>query len=183
MPLLTYPQRLRNQLRKGSSFFLSILKGLYGGLHCSLARLLLSACNLRGRSPAPPFPPDHRQAGEPTGGYKRAVIKKFRGLSKRGSAQLAAHRRCGPALGPDARLPGGGLAGWLAYVRTYQSTDQPRSQPARAAARRCTASRVRRRRRRRRRRRSGGGWGCGACRRGAGDLHARRAPPLGGVAS
>ena len=49
---------------------------------------------LRRQSPGPPFPPDHRQAGEPTGGYKRAVVKKFRGLSKRGSAQLAALRAC-----------------------------------------------------------------------------------------
>ena len=40
--------------------FRSHLKGLYGGLHFTLALLLLSAR----RSPAPPFPPDHRQAGE-----------------------------------------------------------------------------------------------------------------------
>jgi hypothetical protein len=36
-------------------------KGLYGGLHTLLSR---SYYYLRRRSPAPPFPPDHRQAGE-----------------------------------------------------------------------------------------------------------------------
>jgi hypothetical protein len=41
--------------------FWSHLKGLYGGLHFTLALLLYY---LRRRSPGPPFPPDHRQAGE-----------------------------------------------------------------------------------------------------------------------
>jgi hypothetical protein len=47
---------------KRFKLFWSILKGLYGGLHFSLALLLL--LYLRRRSPGPPFPPDHRQAGE-----------------------------------------------------------------------------------------------------------------------
>ena len=165
---------------KRFTVFWSHLKGLYGGLHFTLALLLLSAWT-KSRPPVPARPP----SGRGTNGNQRGAISvpSSRNSADSQSVEALSWRRCGPALGPDARLPGGGLAGWLAYVRTYQSTDQPRSQPARAAARRCTASRVRRRRRRRRRRRSGGGWGCGACRRGAGDLHARRAPPLGGVAS
>ena len=38
-------------------------RGLYGGLHFTLVLLLLEYY-LRRRSPGPPFPPDHRQAGE-----------------------------------------------------------------------------------------------------------------------
>ena len=46
---------------KRFAVFWSHLKGLYGGLHFTLALLLYY---LRRRSPGPPFPPDHRQAGE-----------------------------------------------------------------------------------------------------------------------
>jgi len=37
--------------------------------------LLRSYYYLRRRSPAPPFPPDHRQAGERAGGYKYLLKK------------------------------------------------------------------------------------------------------------
>jgi len=46
--------------RKGSCIFLSILTGLYG----DFTLLSRSYYYLRRRSPGPPFPPDHRQAGE-----------------------------------------------------------------------------------------------------------------------
>jgi hypothetical protein len=57
------------QPSKRSVAFRSHLKGLYGGLHFTLALLLYYYP--RRRSPAPPFPPDHRQAGE------RGAIKTF----------------------------------------------------------------------------------------------------------
>jgi len=79
-------------LRKGSVFW-SYLKGLSGGLHFSLALLLYY---LRRRSPGPPFPPDHRQAGE------RGAIKY--GFTKECSLAFASLLRPRPMHGPMATV-------------------------------------------------------------------------------
>jgi hypothetical protein len=56
---------------KRFKLFWSHLKGLYGGLHF----LSRSYYYLRRQSPGPPFPPDHRQAGERGANMSRKVFK------------------------------------------------------------------------------------------------------------